>query len=303
MIAPRPRDGIVSRIRLEAGSEPLPGLELVQLRGRGGFAEVWEAMWGGNPIAVKFMTSRNALSSSKEIRIIQTLQKLTHPHLIHIDRVWAVPGYIVVAMELADGSLFEFMDAYQQEYQVPIHPNLLLSYMKQVAEALDFLNKHQHPYEGKKIGFQHGDIKPSNILFVGDQMKLADFGLCLAMTSSNVQFDRCGTLDFASPEVHRGYMTNTSDQYSLAITYYHLRTGGGFPFPPPPVGFSRKYSYQRPAPDLSLVESAERRILERALEIEPLNRWPNCLAMIEALSDHLLPKPIRGSRFEEVSTV
>jgi serine/threonine protein kinase len=95
---------------------------------------------------------------------------------------------------------------------------------------------------------------------------------------------RAGTLDFAAPEVHRGQLSETSDQYSLAVTYYHLRTGE-FPFPHPPAGFNRAYSYSRPSPDLSRIHYGERRVLERALDLEPHNRFPSCVAFAKAMNE------------------
>lgn len=281
----------MSRVRLEAGSAPIPGLKLIQLRGRGGFAEVWEAEDKyGDRIAVKFMTSANSASSVKEMRIIQAIQKLGHRHLLHIRDVWSVPGYIVVAMELADGSLFDMLDVYQAEYHMPLPPVLVAGYLRQAALALDFLNMRRHTFEGRSVGFMHCDVKPSNLLLVGEMVKLADFGLCTPTVHLQSSYGKAGTLDFAAPEVHRGHLSETSDQYSLAVTYYHLRTGA-FPFPPP-AKFETVYSYKRPAPDLNRVTRGERRVIERALDLEPTNRWPSCSAMMDALTAALnSPEP------------
>ena len=113
----------MSRIRLEAGSQPFPGLKLVQALGRGGFGEVWEAVDPrGTRIAVKFMDGKASGASVGETRIIQAVQKLRHPNLIKIDHVWSIPGYIIIAMELADGSLLDLLDIYQHEYKRPPRP-------------------------------------------------------------------------------------------------------------------------------------------------------------------------------------
>ena len=49
----------------EAGSEPFPGYRLLRLRGRGGFATVWEASSpSGERVALKFMSSGNAHPNS-----------------------------------------------------------------------------------------------------------------------------------------------------------------------------------------------------------------------------------------------
>jgi serine/threonine protein kinase, bacterial len=277
----------VSRIRLEAGSVPFPGLRLIQLRGRGGFAEVWEAENSqGERIAVKFMASRNTTSSAKEMRIIQAVQRLSHRHLLHLSDVLSIPGYIVVAMELADGSLFDLLDLYQAEYHTPLPSVLAAGYLRQAASALDFLNSRRHTFDGRTVAFMHCDVKPSNFLLVGEVIKLADFGLCTPMAAAQSSCPKAGTLDFAAPEIHRGQLAETSDQYSLAVTYYLLRTGR-FPFPPPPSDFRRSYSYHRPNPDLSRVCPGERRVLERALDLEPARRWPSCTEFMVAMTDSL----------------
>ncbi|MBO0699390.1 MAG: protein kinase [Zavarzinella sp.] len=275
----------MSRVRLEAGCEPIPGLKLVQLRGRGGFAVVWEAVdRKGARSAVKFMASRNAASSVKEMRIIQAIQRLYHKNLLRVDNVWSIPDYIVVAMELADGSLLDLLDVWHEEYRAHLPANLIVGYLKQAAGALDFLNAREHTFDGRTVGFQHCDVKPSNLLLVGETVKLADFGLCTATAGFQANYGRAGTLDFAAPEIHRGDLADQSDQYSLAVTYFYLRTGM-FPFPTPPAGFQREYSYNRPAPDLTRVSRAERFVLEKALDIEPTGRWSSCTALVLALEE------------------
>jgi len=271
------------RLCLEAGSEPFPGLKLVQIRGRGGFAEVWEARnEQGQPIALKFISSDKTTTTVKEVKSLQSMQQLQHPNLLLTHRVWSVPGYIVISMELADASLLDLLEAYLAEYKTPIPPEVLAPYMTQVASGLDFMNCRRHMFEGRKVGFQHCDIKPSNLLVVGDEVKIADYGLSAPTFGTNNPYPKCGTLDFAPPEIHRGMLSERSDQFSLAVTWYYLRTGS-FPFPPPADGFRRRHSYNRPAPDLGLVTRSERRILERALDVAPERRWDSCQVMVREL--------------------
>ena len=278
----------VARIALEVGSEPFPGFCLKELRGRGGFAEVWEASSpAGERVALKFFTSDRTTSTIKEVKSLTAIQKLHHPYIIHMEHVWSVPGYIVVAMELAEGSLLELLDAYQAEYRTPIEKEMLCRSLTQAADAIDFLNARQHFYEGRRVGWQHCDIKPSNLLLSDNVVKLADFGLASPTTALLNPYPSGGTLDFAAPEIHRGMLSERSDQYSLAVTYYYLRTNS-FPFPAPTDGFRRKHSYTRPAADLSLIPRSERKVLERSLAIQPEERWENCSEMMRAMHEAIV---------------
>ena len=262
---------------------------------------MWEAIDPrGSRIAVKFMDGKASGASVGETRIIQAVQKLRHPNLLRIDHVWSIPGYIVIAMELADGSLLDLLDIYQHEYNRPLAPELAINYLRQAAAGLDFLNAQNHTFDGRKIGYLHRDVKPSNLLLVGETLKLADFGLCIPFGTLSVACNRGGTPDFAAPEVHRGALSESSDQYSLAVTYYYLRTGK-LPFPAPPADFQREYSYNRPPPDVSGVGPGEQIVLERALHLEPQLRWPSCTGLIDALHYAVthpnLDRPSAGSWF------
>jgi hypothetical protein len=84
--------------------------------------------------------------------------------------------------------------------------------------------------------------------------------------------------------VYQGHLTDTSDQYSLAITYAVLRTGH-FPFPPLPApadGQPAKPPIQQP-PDLSGAGPGEQAALTRALATVPQARFPTCRDLMRAL--------------------
>jgi serine/threonine-protein kinase len=290
-ITPNIRSSTPGALGLFAGSEPSPGYRLRRVRGRGGFAEVWEAdSPDGQPVALKFMPSSNAGSTAKELRSIQSFLSLNHPHLVKMNAVWSVPGYIVINMELAEATLLDLMYVYHNDLCQQIDPPLLCLYMWQVSEALDFLNARQHMRDGRKIGIQHGDVKPNNILLLGESAKLTDHGLATPTYGPNTPCSRQGTREYAAPEVFLGYLSNTSDQFSLAVTYYVLRTGI-FPYPPPPSPVTK--GYVRPAPDLSGVTEAEQSPLLRALAPVPQDRFATCRDLMSALASAHRLKAVR----------
>ena len=277
---------VVSPFAPEVGAEPFPGYRLLRLRGRGAFATVWESTTPSERrVALKFMSSHNGHSGSttaREIRSLQCIQALIHPHLLRIHEVWSLPGTIVIAMDLADASLLDLMLLYHDDFEKHVDPEKLYMYLGQAAKALDFLNARRHMVDGRLVGYQHGDIKPNNILLIGDNAFLADYGLATATSGANTPCPRHGTMEFAAPEVFAGYLTETSDQFSLAVSFHLLRTGT-FPFPPPPLPGAIKKMFTRPPPDLSNLPEHKRAIVARALAPIPQNRFPNCSDFIAAL--------------------
>jgi serine/threonine protein kinase, bacterial len=264
----------------EAGAQPFPGYKLIRLRGKGAFATVWESTTPtGGIVALKFMSSANAGSTAREIHSLQGIQKVQHPHLLPIQKVWSVPGCIVIGMDIADASLLDLFLLYAEEFQKLLEPEKVILYLAQTALALDHLNARKHQFDGKLVGYQHSDIKLNNILLISNEAKVADYGLATPMMGSSTPCFRQGTLDYAAPEVFLGSMSDASDQFSLAVTYHLLRTGA-FPFPSPPAQPSK--SYLRPPADLQLPTYEERQVVARALSGAPQNRFPSCWAFIEA---------------------
>jgi serine/threonine protein kinase len=274
---------------LKPGGEPFPGYILHLPVGRGTCGEVWEARGrDGSPIALKFVRCKNSIAAAKEVRSFQSLRGFYHPHLLRIYEVFLQADYLVIAMELADGSLMDLFDAYAVEYGTAVEPEVACNYLWQVATALDFLNSFQHEHDGRCVAFQHCDIKPNNILVFGDQAKLADFGLASPMTTALKNHDRAGTLDFAAPEVYCGRLSDRTDQYALAVTYCLLR-GGRLPFHNTTGRFTP--SYNRGDPDLSMLSPPERPIIAKALSVSPINRWNCCGELMAELAQLFTVEP------------
>jgi serine/threonine protein kinase, bacterial len=270
---------------LRIDKEICPGYRLGRFRGKGGFGSVWEAT---NPkeklVALKFLPCNDDMSAAQEIRSIQMVRKLRHPNLVRIEQVWCHRGYVVVTMELADGSLLDLLEGYQAEFGTPLVRHDVCRYLSQVAATLDFLNSRQHVIDGQYVGLQHCDIKPTNLLLFGEKVKLSDFGLTSQTSCALKAHQRAGTKDYTAPEVLQGRLSDWTDQYSLAITYCHLR-GGSLPFEPTLQQLSNG-SVPR-EPDLSLLTPAERPIIERALASVPQNRWPTCRELMARLTSTL----------------
>jgi serine/threonine-protein kinase len=95
-------------------------------------------------------------------------------------------------------------------------------------------------------------------------------------------------LAYAAPEVFRGWLSERTDQYSLAATYLHLRTGA-IPLPTMSAKFDARHAPA--APDLSGFAAEERAVLSRAFAPTPPDRWPSCTEFMQRLSRCFAPKP------------
>ena len=266
---------------LAKGMEPFPGYRLSQFLGKGGWGSVWKSTSPlGKDCALKFLPSGQQPIAVQEIRALQAIRQLNHPHLIEIEQIWSMPRYLVIAMELAEGSLLDLLEVYYAEFNRPIMPEHLCFYLRQAAAALDFLNARLHLVNDQRVAFRHCDVKPSNLLLLGKNVKLADFSLSVQATAPICNHRKVGTLNYCAPEIFQGLLSDRSDQYSLAVTYCHLRTGK-LPFPEPPRDATS--AYVRPAPDLRALSPNERPIIARALAPVPQNRFSTCTELIRHL--------------------
>jgi serine/threonine protein kinase len=256
---------------------------MLRLLGRGDAGSVWEATRAdGGPVALKFMTCGDGQEASAQIRAIQAIRELRHPNLVRVHQVWCQRKHLVLSMELANGTLADVRKGRQLETGQLLDPELVCRYLSQAANVLDFLNARQHTVGGRKVAFQHGDVRPSNLLLFGATVKLSDFGLASQTATPLPSQRRCAATGYAAPEVVQGRLSDTADQYALAVTYCELRTGQ-LPFPleaVPGLGLPQ----QRSDPDLTVLDAPEQPLIARALARQPQDRWPSCRELIAKLA-------------------
>jgi serine/threonine protein kinase len=166
----------------------------------------------------------------------------------------------------------------------PLPAEEVLPYMEQAARGLDYLHRCE---------IVHRDVKPQNIMLVGDVAKVCDYGLASELGDIRATTNAF-TLPYAAPEaINKNQPTPASDQYSLAVTYVELRTGR-WPF------VSNTSTAVYAAKDtghhhLKFVRNRNvRAVLKKALSKRPEDRYPTCgefvkqLAKAEATTFNLL---------------
>ncbi len=252
----------------EAGAEPIRGYRLVRRLGSGAFGEVWQATSpGGFPIAIKRIFGQiDEQACRRELRALQLLRQIRHPYLLAIQAAWVASGQLVFATALADKSLRDQLAECRAQGLPGIPLQELQRFLEEAAEALDFLNQtHQ---------IQHRDIKPDNLLLVAGHVQIGDFGLSRALSGRSLRHSAAGTPLYVAPEIWHGRPHPRSDQYSLALTYYELRTGRHAFDGKSPAELMRQHLDA--SPRLDKVPDAERRVLARALAKDPNQRWASC---------------------------
>src|SRR5262249_1374438 len=88
-------------------NEPIPGYRLLRQCGKGGFGEVWEAVGpGGLRVALKLVPLGGKVGES-ELRALELIKGIRHAHLLAMFGAWQVAGRLIIAVELAEGTLFD----------------------------------------------------------------------------------------------------------------------------------------------------------------------------------------------------
>jgi hypothetical protein len=268
-------------IRPEPGIEPLPGYRLIERLGAGGFGEVWKAEApGGLQVALKFVLLRGDAGAA-ELRALEIFRGIRHPNLLALFGAWQVQGSLVIGMELADRTLWNRFEEARASGLAGIPHDELFEAVAEAAKGIDYLNAYRHTIGGReRVGVQHRDVKPQNILLVGGGVKVADFGLARLLDGSATGHTGSLSLAYAAPEFFRRQTSSRSDQYSLAATYCHLR-GGKTPFRGSAAAVMAGHLHQ--PPDLSALAAEERPAVARALAKDPKERWPDCRSFVTAL--------------------
>ncbi|MFM8708046.1 MAG: serine/threonine-protein kinase, partial [Planctomycetia bacterium] len=204
---------------------------------------------------------------------------------------------LIVAMGLGDQTLYDRLRESQRDDGRPLPPEQLLPWMQQAALALDHFNSSSRRSTENSKAVQHCDIKPQNMLLVGDVVQVCDFGLARAQGEVRATSNTMASLAYAAPEmVSPPYdPAPTTDQYSLAISYIEMRTGQ-LPYAElTPISILRAKVDGRM--DLSPLASAEARVIARALEVDPAKRWQTCAEFVRALQSSV-PRARESSRLD-----
>ncbi|WP_457949496.1 Stk1 family PASTA domain-containing Ser/Thr kinase [Pseudarthrobacter sp. alpha12b] len=140
--------------------------------------------------------------------------RLSHPHVVGVLDQGNHGHTAYLVMEYIKGHTLR--DVLRDRGALP--PRLALALIDPVVEGLGAAHA---------AGFIHRDVKPENVLIADDgRIKIGDFGLARAVTSSTSTGALIGTVAYISPELVLGKPADArSDVYSVGIMLYEMLTG------------------------------------------------------------------------------
>jgi serine/threonine protein kinase len=282
-------------------TDNLPGRQLDEYRlesllGKGGMARVYRGfdVKLKRQAAIKVIDTpyrRDSAYVERFAREAQAVAQLKHPHIVGIYRFGEAEGVLYIAMEYIEGANLEkVLDSYRADQQL-IEPAEAGRVIGQVCQALHYAHSH---------GVIHRDIKPSNIMLNRQgQVVLTDFGLAL-LEDQRTRGEVFGSPHYISPEqaISSAKAVPQSDLYAVGVILYEMFTGQ-LPFQadhPHDVALLHVSELPQPPrslnPDLSPELEA---VILKALAKEPAERYPDGLALIEALQQVLPAEPVEIS--------
>ena len=195
--------------------------QLMQLLGRGGMGEVYQAedTRKHRVVALKLISpqfSNNSEFRARMQREADTAGRLTEPHIVPIHDYGEIDGQFFVEMRLIAGASLRTM----LKHYGPLTPARTVAVVRQIAAALDAAHSN---------GVTHRDVKPENILIGGDDFAyLVDFGIARAATDPGLTQvgTAVGTYNYMAPERFTGTeVTYRADIYALACVLGECLTG------------------------------------------------------------------------------
>ena len=258
---------------------------IVERIGVGGMAEVYRAQDTvlGRIVAVKVMLPQYAADSDFTQRFRQeaaSAANLQSPYIVNVYDWGQDEGTYYIVMEYVRGG--DLKTAIKERHS--INQRKVAEIASQTCQALSVAH-------GQDI--VHRDIKPQNIMVQPDgNVKVMDFGIARAKNSVKARTSSVlGTAHYISPEQAQGKeLTAASDIYSLGVCMYEAITGQ-LPFDgPDAVSVAMKQVNEQPKPLHEIfpgVDPVLEAIVLRAMQKDPVKRFPTALDMRRVLNDYL----------------
>ncbi|MGD0490797.1 MAG: serine/threonine-protein kinase [Steroidobacteraceae bacterium] len=267
------------------GAMMIRGHRCIRQVGSGGMCKIYlaESERAATLVVLKVFSqvpdvSERIVGFDRFLQEYEIVAGLNHPNIVRIYDLGIADDHAYIAMEhFPAGDL-------RQRMKAPVPPETALSYLKQIASALDAIHA---------VGVLHRDLKPANVMLRADgTLCLIDFGLAKAneldaeLTGTREIF---GTPYYMSPEQgHAELIDARSDLYSLGVVYYEMLIGRK-----PYTGASAmEVIYKHKRAELPAIDpkySSHEPILKRLLAKSPQDRFQSAREVLKAADELKIP--------------
>lgn len=215
-------------------------------------------------LSPKYLSNREVID--RFLREAEIIALADHPNIVKMYHYGEWEGGFYIAMEFIHGTSLR-----QCILQNPMSLKRSVEIILEIAYAVCHLHAH---------GIIHRDLKPENILITEKgRIKVIDFGIARVCQEVSINFNMTevqrtlGTPIYMSPEQQSdpSLVSYPSDIYSLGIIAYELVLG--------------KLSYGQL--HLSLMPKGMQKILYKALQPKPSDRYNDIVDFINDMSDYL----------------
>ena len=267
------------------GTMTIRGHRCIRQVGSGGMCKIYlaESERAATLVVLKVFSqvpdvSERIVGFDRFLQEYEIVAGLNHPNIVRIYDLGIADDHAYIAMEhFPAGDL-------RQRMKLPVAPETALSYLKQMASALEAIHA---------VGVLHRDLKPANVMLRSDgSLCLIDFGLAKAneldaeLTGTREIF---GTPYYMSPEQgHAELIDARSDLYSLGVVYYEMLIGRK-----PYTGASAMeviYKHKRAElPAIDAKYASHEPLLRRLLAKSPQDRFQSAREVLEAADELKIP--------------
>jgi len=221
----------------------------------------------------------------------RTAALFAHPNILHLYDFGEHAGAFFLVTEFLDGYPLATVLAAAVRANRSLSPGFLAAVGSQVCAGLGYAHDRPGP-NGAPLALVHRDLNPTSIAACADgTAKLLDFSLARAAGFAPYTETLRGNLAYASPEQFSPAPVDPrSDLFSLATVLWELAARRRLAAVADPAHLSRWIS-EVPAPKLRTIDPSFPEelaaIVERALEIDPANRFASATEMGRALDAFL----------------
>lgn len=212
---------------------------------------------------------------SNELRALKLLESFDH--IVKFIKLLKTKNNVYLVYEYCEGGTLQEYE----EKKKKLSENEAISLFKQIVEGLFIIHSNN---------IVHGDLKPSNLLFKGQDLKILDFGFCKFLSKdlkkNNMSEYFMGSPIYTAPELFENSETSQeSDIYALGVIFYEMLFGIA-PFEEKNLEklierIQKNYTLKFPR-EINNISLETENLLRNLLEKDPKKRY-SILELIEIL--------------------